>query len=87
MLFKYSFVCFIVRCLYSKTALGIEAFIEQKERVQNQFGEVSGKFVQKMKEFTSEGSKAMVFTEDLKNMIHLADSEEDINLVIKMMKQ
>lgn len=48
---------------------------------------MSNKFIEKMKEFTADGSKNMVFTEDLKNMVHLADSDEQIELVVKMMKQ
>lgn len=38
-----------------------------------------------MRENTADDSKNMVFTEDLKNMVHLAESDEDVELVIKMM--
>lgn len=48
---------------------------------------ISEKFRTKMTEFTEEGSKNMIFTEDLKNMIHLAESEKDVELVIKMLKR
>lgn len=40
-----------------------------------------------MKEFTQEGASSMIFTEDLKNMIHIAESEEDLDLVVKMLKK
>lgn len=67
--------------------MGIDGFLQQKNKTKNNFANISDKFVSKMKEFTADDSKGMVFTEDLKNMIHLAETDEDIELVVKMIKR
>ncbi|XP_075217006.1 pentatricopeptide repeat-containing protein 2, mitochondrial-like [Lycorma delicatula] len=73
------------RTLYSATALGIDAFLRVKERTQQHFVQIDDKFKQKMNEFSAPGSSNMVFTEDLKNMIYLADgSEADMTLLERM---
>lgn len=74
-----------VRSLYSQTTLGLDAFILQRDRTKNQLQTVGPRFREKMKEYTSEGSNNMVFTEDLKNMLHLAENDEDISVVTRMM--
>jgi hypothetical protein len=49
---------------------------------------MSEKFRTKMNEYAHDDSKNMIFTEDLKNMIHLAESSpEDIGLVLQMMQR
>lgn len=46
------------------------------------------KFRSKMNEYAQEESKSMIFTEDLKNMVHLAESSpEDVELVLQMMQR
>ncbi|KAJ8967696.1 hypothetical protein NQ317_011487 [Molorchus minor] len=77
----------IVRSLYSKATLGLDGFVSNKEKTQKQLENISDKFRIKMAEYANEDSKNMIFTEDLKNMIHIADSDDDINLVVKMMKR
>lgn len=77
----------VVRHLYAKNVLGLDSFLLYKEKVKNQFAQIEDKFLEKMKEFSAEDSKNMVFTEDLKNMIHLAKEDDDIQLVVKMIKK
>ncbi|GLV39758.1 hypothetical protein CBL_08176 [Carabus blaptoides fortunei] len=87
---KYgTFIVHPVRQLYTQTALGLENYIHSRQKVKSQFTTMSEKFKAKMTEYTSnEQNTHMIFTEDLKNMIHLAESnEEDVSLVIKMMKK
>lgn len=67
--------------------MGIDGFLQQKSRIKNNFANISEKFIGKMKEFAIDDTKGMVFTEDLKNMIHLAETDEDIDLVVDMMKR
>ncbi|KAG8330671.1 Pentatricopeptide repeat-containing protein 2 [Homalodisca vitripennis] len=51
-----------------------------------QFSELGDRFRAKMKDFVSPDSVNMVFTEDLKHMVHLADAtEEDLELIEEMM--
>lgn len=75
-----------MRTLYSPVTLGIDAYIQQRARTDAQLGNISEKFRIKMEEYASENSKNMIFTEDLKNMIHLA-TEDDITLIIQMMNK
>lgn len=47
---------------------------------------MSDKFREKMTSYVNEGSQNMIFTEDLKNMVHLVnDKPEDIELLLQMM--
>lgn len=50
---------------------------------------MSEKFRTKMSEYVTDNDKKyMIFTEDLKNMIHLAeDNNNDVPLIINMMKK
>lgn len=74
-----------MRTLYTRTALGIDAFEKTRDRVHQNFIQIQDKFKQKMTDFCAPGSKNMVFTEDLKNMIYLAnESDQDMTLVENM---
>ncbi|KAI4467425.1 pentatricopeptide repeat-containing protein 2 mitochondrial [Holotrichia oblita] len=74
------------RGLYSASSLGLDTFIEQQDRVRNQLLNIQDKFKTKMIENTTEESKNIIFSEDLKNMIHIA-TDADIEIVINMMKK
>ncbi|KAB0804820.1 hypothetical protein PPYR_01790 [Photinus pyralis] len=76
-----------VRQLYAAATLGLDNFLSQRDRVKAQLANVAPKFKEKMTEYTADDSKNMVFTEDLKNMLHLAETNDDVTLVIKMMKR
>lgn len=59
-----------------------------RDKVKQQFANMSEKFRTKMSEYVDNSDpKSMIFTEDLKNMLHLAECNEDVDLVIKMMKK
>lgn len=73
--------------MYAAGSLGVEGYVQQRNRIKNHFANISDKFINKMKEFTADESKGMVFTEDLKNMIHLASTDEDAELVVKMIRR
>ncbi|KAK9730471.1 hypothetical protein QE152_g15153 [Popillia japonica] len=74
------------RGLYSASSLGLDSFIEQQDRLRGQLLNIQDKFKAKMIENTTEESKNIIFSEDLKNMIHIA-TDADIEIVIKMMKK
>jgi hypothetical protein len=58
-----------------------------RERVKLQVNNVDG-FKTKMTEFvTDENSKNLIFTEDLKNMLHISESPEDIKLLTTMIQK
>ncbi|CRK95707.1 CLUMA_CG009164, isoform A [Clunio marinus] len=74
------------RTLYSPTSLGIDRFLEAREKSKLQINNID-QFKSKMLEFTSEeNTKSMVFTEDLKNMLHISD-KDDLDLLVKMIKR
>lgn len=59
-----------------------------RERTNGQFINTVDKFKEKMKTFVDDKPTNMIFTEDLRNMIHLAEkNKEDIELVVKMLKK
>lgn len=78
-----------MRQLYAHQTLGLDGYLQSQERIKMQFNNMTDKFKAKMTDYVTESpSKNMIFTEDLKNMIHLAENtESDIQLVINMMKK
>lgn len=50
-------------------------------------GGVKDKFCERMEQYLEQPEKNMIFTEDLKSMIYLAETEDDIKLAFRMMKQ
>lgn len=59
--------------LYSQAALGIDNYVRNRERLQGQFTNMLDTFKSKMSDFVVPSSMNMIFTEDLKNMIHVAE--------------
>ncbi|KAI8420182.1 hypothetical protein MSG28_008738 [Choristoneura fumiferana] len=71
--------------LYAPSALGIDGFLHSRKKVKEQFINFSDKFRTKMTEFVDD-PKSMIFTEDLKNMVHMAEPS-DLELCLKMVKK
>lgn len=74
------------RFLYSKTILGLDGYMMQRERTLQQLSNIADKFRDKMRDYTRAEATSMIFTEDLKNMVHMAETT-DIELIILMMKK
>ncbi|XP_068245860.1 pentatricopeptide repeat-containing protein 2, mitochondrial-like [Palaemon carinicauda] len=76
------------RHIFSAAALGVENYEENREKVLLQFQNIQDKFRQQMHEILQSETKAMIFTEDFKNAIHLAEcKDEDMSLVVGMAKR
>lgn len=75
-----------IRTLYSLSSLGIDGYQANRERISTFMSHNADSFKSKMIEFSQPGSTNMIFTEDLKNMIHMAN-KTDIDLVVKMLKK
>ncbi|XP_041984927.1 pentatricopeptide repeat-containing protein 2, mitochondrial-like [Aricia agestis] len=71
--------------LFTTTSLGIDGYVQSRKKTKEQFGDLADKFRVKMTEFV-DSPKNMIFTEDLKNMTHIAEPT-DIELVLKMIKK
>lgn len=82
----FSFCIFVAcRFLYSDQSLGIHGYENARLNFRNQFLNVENTFRTKMQEICDTDS-SMIFTEDLKSMLHLAQKKpEDIELIVKML--
>lgn len=85
MFFLIRCIKFTVQNLYSQSALGIDGYLQSRKKVKEQFTNFSDKFRAKMVEFVQD-PKNLVFTEDLKNMIYIAEPT-DLELVMDMIKK
>ncbi|KAK9498123.1 hypothetical protein O3M35_004002 [Rhynocoris fuscipes] len=76
----------VTRNLYSPAALGVDNYSKTRERIKNQFVNVQDKFKSKMADYSNPESNSMIFTEDLKHMIHLVEpNDNDLQVVQNMM--
>ncbi|OQV19730.1 putative Pentatricopeptide repeat-containing protein 2, mitochondrial [Hypsibius exemplaris] len=75
------------RLLYTKDALGLSGYENARERTATQLGSMKDRFKVRMEQYLSADSKSLIFTEDLKNMLHLADNDADLDMVTRMMKK
>lgn len=77
----------LTRHLFAANSLGLDNYIQSRERTGLQIPNVE-KFKAKMIEFVKdENSKNLIFTEDLKNMVHISSQKEDIELLSQMIKR
>lgn len=75
------------RTLYSANALGLDIYVQKREKAKEYFANDIDKLREKMIEFVNNDENSMVFAADLKNMIHLADgNDKDLDLIEKMLK-
>lgn len=74
-----------VNQLYSQTSLGIDNYLHARKRTKEQFANFTDKFRTKMTDFVAD-PKNMIFTEDLKNMVHIAEPS-DVDLVTNMIRK
>lgn len=76
------------RSLYSASSLGLDNYVGTRERVQNYLVDNGDKFRSKMNEFVEDNSRNMIFTEDLKNMVHIVEKNDaDIDLTVRMVQK
>ncbi|XP_012284362.1 pentatricopeptide repeat-containing protein 2, mitochondrial-like [Orussus abietinus] len=76
------------RLLYTQGSIGMNGYLKLRGIYHKQFLNVETTFRDKMKEFVEDNSSNMIFTEDLKAMLHLVEkSPEDIELLVKMLRK
>lgn len=74
--------------MYSLNSLGVDGFVDKRQQVKQFFANDGEKFREKMIDFVENDQNSMIFTEDLKNMVHLADPvDNDIQLLEKMLRK
>lgn len=83
-IFCFFFHFIACRFLYSDKSLGLQGYENARLNFRNQFLNVESTFRTKMQEVCDTES-SMIFTEDLKSMLHLTQKKpEDIALLVKM---
>jgi len=75
--------------LYEQAAIGIDKYAFYREKVNTQFSNTDKQlFRDRMNSFAEPESNSLIFTDDLKQIIHMVDDNEaDLTLVEKMMKK
>lgn len=76
-----------VRYMYTEKALGITSYEKTRQIYRNQFTSIESTFRSKMKE-VCDSTDGVIFTEDLKAMLHLIQkNEDDLKLIKKMIEK
>lgn len=76
------------RHLYTPAALGLDQYIRLREDTSIRFTNIQDGFKGRMRDLLATQDKAMIFTEDFKNVLHLAqDNEEDMAMVREMARR
>lgn len=76
------------RSLYSASVLGLDGYEAFREKTRTQHLHNVDNFKRKMRDFVAGSTSNMIFTEDLKNIIHLADNtDEDKKLLVDMLEK
>lgn len=79
-----------MRLLFTAEALGLDGFKQNQSRSAQQFSgpQMKEKFTSQIKEFMSADQNNLIFTDDLKTMLSLAeDTPEDIILLNSMIER
>ncbi|XP_033179253.1 pentatricopeptide repeat-containing protein 2, mitochondrial [Bombus impatiens] len=85
--FKYNFINVGVRCLYTERDLGVSSYENTRYIFRNQFMTIENTFREKMQEICQD-QNGVIYTEDLKAMIHLAQANEsDMQLLNNMLEK
>ncbi|XP_043599885.1 pentatricopeptide repeat-containing protein 2, mitochondrial-like [Bombus pyrosoma] len=84
---KYNFINVGVRCMYTERDLGVSSYENTRYVFRNQFMTIENTFREKMKEICQD-QNGVIYTEDLKAMIHLAQANEnDMQLLNGMLEK
>lgn len=77
------------RNLYERAAIGLDKYEFFREKIEKQFSDSDKQlFRERMTSFADPESSSLIFTEDLKQIVHMVgDNEADLTLVEKMMKK
>lgn len=75
--------------MYEPAAIGLDKYVFFREKLANQFSEIDSQvFRERMNTFSDPESTSLIFTEDLKQIVHMInDTEADLTLIEKMMRK
>lgn len=85
----YNYLYLGKRNLYDHAAIGVDKYEFYREKISTQFSDADKQlFRDRMNAFSEPDSNSLIFTDDLKQIIHMIDDNEaDLTLVAKMMKK
>lgn len=82
-----NFLVLFTRTLYSPSVLGLDGFQQAQQRTRLQINDVD-KFKARMEDFVKDESpNSLIFTEDLKNMVHLIESKDELEKLRLMIRK
>lgn len=70
--------------------MGIDGYLTKRKQIESQFGDKDKQFKGRMRTFVDAPAARdnMIFTHDIKNLLHLCDSNRnDIDLLIKVLQR
>lgn len=74
------------RKLFSHESLRLETFIETRKNTANKIDDIEG-FKAAMETKCEDQNNSLVFTEDLRKMVRLAENDNDISILFKLTKK
>lgn len=75
------------RYLYSTEYLGIENFKRDRLEAAERFGSTKSTFICRMREYMNSSESNTIFTDDLKSAMCLAESDDDIEVTLQMVRR
>ena len=72
------------RSLFSSEILGLEAFRRQRAATLDRLGDSKERFAERMGEYVKGSATNTIFTDDLKTMVYLTESEAELDTTLKM---
>lgn len=73
------------RNLFCQEILGLDGFQRQRLMINDRLGNLREKFIDRMNEVVDEEKQQTIFTDDLKTIIHVAQNDEEVNLMKVML--
>ena len=75
------------RTLFSSEILGLENYSRQRASLIERMGDTRNKFSERMDEYTKAEGNHTIFTDDLKTMVYLAETEKELETTISMVRR
>jgi len=75
------------RTLFSSEILGLENYSRQRASLVERMGDTRNKFSERMDEYTKAEGNHTIFTDDLKTMVYMAESDKELDTTISMVRR
>jgi pentatricopeptide repeat domain-containing protein 2 len=75
------------RYLFSAEILGLDNYKRQKLSMSEKIGGMKEKFCSRMAEYVKTSQSNTIFTEDLKSMVYIAESDAELDITLQMVRR